>query len=164
MTTTTITPYTIGRVYPATGTGISQLPALFNDSWLSEVLGDLEFDRAFDIPNAVYPYNVKATKDKDGNPTSYTIEVALAGIGRNNINIKVRDGHLVIDIEKEEETKDETTSYVKKGISKRKGQLSFALSEKTDAKNISSTYVDGLLRVAVPVIQPEVINIDVKVG
>lgn len=162
--TTNITPYTIGRVIPATGTGISQIPALFNDNWIKEVLKELDFGRAFDVPNAVYPYNVKATKDKEGTPTNYIIEVALAGIGKDNINIKVRDGHLVIDIEKEEEVEDETTSYVKKGISKRKGQLSFALSDKSDAKNITSTYTDGLLRVVVPVVQPEVINIDVKVG
>ena len=77
--------------------------------------------------------------------------------------MKVRDSHLYIDVKKEEETTDEIISYVKKGISKRKGQLSFALSDKTDVKNITSTYTDGLLRVTVPVVQPEVINIDVKV-
>jgi len=162
--TTQIQPYTIGRIIPATGTGISQLPALFNDSWIKEVFEDLDFGRAFDIRNAVYPYNVKATIDKEGHPTSYIIEVALAGIGKDNIGIKVRDGHLVIDIEKEEEVEDASTTYVRKGISKRKGQLSFALSEKTSAKKITSTYTDGLLRVVVPVVQPEVINIDVKVG
>jgi len=159
--TTTITPYTIGRVIPAAGTGYSQLPALFNESWLTDVLKD--FDKAFDIPNATYPYNVKSKTDKDGNPVCYTIEVALAGVGKDNINVKVQDRHLNIDIRKEEEVDDEATSYVKKGISRRKGQLSFALSDKTDAKNISSTYTDGLLRVVVPVIQPEVYNIDVKV-
>lgn len=162
--TTTIQPYTVGRLIPATGQGISQLPALFNDSWIKEVLEELDFGRAFDVPNAVYPYNVKATVDKDKQPTSYTIEVALAGVKKDKINIKVRDGHLIIDIEKEEEVADETTTYVKKGISRRKGQLSFALSDKSDAKNITSTYTDGLLSVTVPVVQPEVYNIDVKVG
>jgi HSP20 family protein len=158
---TTHNTYTLGRVIPATGNGYSQLPALFNESWFSELFKDL--DKAYDIPNAVYPYNVKATTDKDKVPTSYTIEVALAGVGKENISVKVQDRHLNIDISKEEETTDEIISYVKKGISRRKGQLSFALSDKTDAKNITSTYVDGLLRVTVPVVQPEVINIDVKV-
>jgi len=158
---TTHNTYTLGRVIPATGSGYSQLPALFNESWFSELFKDV--DKAFDIPNATYPYNVKATTDKNKVPTSYTIEVALAGVGKDNITVKVHDRHLNIDINKEEETTDEIISYVKKGISRRKGQLSFALSDKTDAKNIASTYVDGLLRVTVPVVQPEVINIDVKV-
>ena len=50
-----------------------------------------------------------------------------------------------------------------KYLGKRKGSLSFVLNENTDAKNITSTYVDGLLRVIVPVKQPEVYNIDIKV-
>jgi HSP20 family molecular chaperone IbpA len=158
---TTHNTYTVGRVIPASGAGYSQLPALFNESWFSELFKDL--DKAYDIPNAVYPYNVKAITGKDKVPTSYTIEVALAGVGKENISVKVQDRHLNIDISKDEETTDEIISYVKKGISRRKGQLSFALSDKTDAKNITSTYVDGLLRVTVPVVQPEVINIDVKV-
>jgi HSP20 family protein len=159
---TTYNTYTLGRVIPASGAGYSQLPALFNESWFSELFKDV--DKAFDIPNAVYPYNVKAKTDKDKNPVSYTIEVALAGVGRDNIDVKVRDRHLYIEVRKEEEKIDEVLTYVKKGISKRKGQLSFALSDTTDAKNISSTYVDGLLSVTVPVVQPEVINVDVRVG
>jgi len=158
---TTYNTYTVGRVIPATGAGYNQLPALFNESWFNELFKDT--DKAFDIPNAVYPYNVKAKTDKDKNPVSYIIEVALAGVGKDNIDVKVRDRHLYIDVKKDEETTDEIISYVKKGISRRKGQLSFTLSDKTDAKNITSTYTDGLLRVTVPVVQPEVINIDVKV-
>jgi HSP20 family protein len=138
-----------------------QLPAIFNDSWFNSLFGDLE--KAFEIPNAVYPYNVRATINTEGEPTAYIVEVALAGVGKNNIDIKVKDGHLKINVNKEEDEEEKVTSYVRKGISKRKGCLSFALSEKTDAKNITSSYTDGLLRVTVPVRQPEVYNIDIKV-
>jgi HSP20 family molecular chaperone IbpA len=41
--------------------------------------------------------------------------------------------------------------------------MSFHLAENVDVKNISSEYKDGLLRVSVPVKQPEVHNIDIKV-
>ena len=68
-----------------------------------------------------------------------------------------------IDVLKEDKEDEKNVYYVKKGISKRKGNLSFVLNENTDAKNITSTYVDGLLRVTVPVKQPEVYNIDIKV-
>ena len=160
--TTTIQPYTIGRVIPATGTGINQLPALFNDSWFSEVFKDL--DKAFDVPNAVYPYNIVAETDPEGTPYVYHIEVALAGAGKDNINVSVKENKLIINVSKEETELDEHTVYLRKGISKRKGQLSFTLNENTDVKNISSTYTDGLLRVRVPVRKPEVVNIDVKVN
>jgi HSP20 family molecular chaperone IbpA len=160
--TTNITPYTIGRVYPATGTGISQLPALFNESWLTDVLKD--FDKAFDIPNATYPYNIVAETDPEGNPQTYYIEVALAGVGKDHINVKIKENKLVIDVSKEDEEYDENVIFHRKGISRRKGQLSFTLKDNTDVKSISSTYTDGLLRVKVPVKQPEVLNIDVKVN
>ena len=160
MTTTIKTyepTYTVGHY----GSSEYQLPAIFNDNWFNSLFGDI--DKAFEIPNAVYPYNVKATTNKEGEPTSYIVEVALAGIGRDNIDIKVKDGHLKINVTKEEGEEDTTATFVRKGISKRKGTLSFALSEKTDAKSITSVYTDGLLRVTVPVKQPEIYNIDIKV-
>jgi HSP20 family protein len=155
---TTYNPhYTVGH-YNSTG---YQLPALFNDSWFQSLFGDL--DKAFEIPNAVYPYNVKATANEAGDPTSYVVEVALAGIGKNNINVKVQDNKLQINIDKEESEEEPDKTYVRKGISRRKGNLAFTLNENTDAKNITSTYTDGLLRVTVPIKQPKVYNIDVKV-
>jgi HSP20 family molecular chaperone IbpA len=75
--------YTLGRVIPASGTGYNQLPGLFNESWVSSVIKD--FDKAFDIPNATYPYNIVSETDPDGNPYAYYIEVALAGVGKDNI-------------------------------------------------------------------------------
>ncbi len=161
MTTKT---YTLGRVIPATGTGYSQLPALFNESWLtaSDIFKD--FDKAFDIPNAVYPYNIVAETDQTGTPFNYFIEVALAGVGKDHINVSVKENKLVIDISKEDEEYDETIVFHRRGISKRKGQLAFTLKDNTDVKNISSTYTDGLLRVKVPVKKPEAFNIEVKVG
>lgn len=160
--TTQITPYTVGRLVPAQGLGFSHLPALFNDSWLSDVLKD--FDKAFDVPNAVYPYNIVQETDPDGNPVSYYIEVALAGVGKDHINVTVKEGKLLIAVDKEEVEPDhETVSYLRKGISRRKGQLSFTLNDNTDVKNISSQYTDGLLRVKVPVVKPEVHNISIEV-
>jgi HSP20 family protein len=158
---TTHNTYTLGRVIPAAGTGYSQLPALFNESWLTDVLKD--FDKAFDLPNATYPYNIVADTDPNGTPTTYYIEVALAGVGKDNINVSVKENKLLINVNKEDVEYDERVVFYRKGISKRKGQLSFTLKDNTDVKNISSTYTDGLLRVKVPVVQPEVVNIDVKV-
>ena len=157
----TITTQLVPGHYSSTERVFRQLPALFNDNWFNNVFG--EFEKAFDVPNAVYPYNVKTVKDKDNNLKEYVVEVALAGVGKNNIDVKVRQGHLNIDILKEDKDDDKNVSYVKKGISKRKGSLSFVLNENTDAKNITSNYTDGLLRVTVPVKQPEVHNIDIKV-
>lgn len=155
---TTLTTLTPGH-FSSTERVFRQLPALFNDSWLEGAFDKI--DRAFDVPGAVYPYNVITTFNEVNEPKEYIIEVALAGIGKDNIDVKVRDGRLHINIRKDET--DDTNSYVKKGISQRSGQMSFRLNENTNIKKIKSNYTDGLLRVSVPVLLPEVADIDISV-
>lgn len=155
---TSLPTYTVGHF-----TNNNRLPDIFHDRWFDSVFEGLDgWTKAFDIPNALYPYNVRTTKDKDNNISEYAIEVALAGVGKNNIDVKVRDGYLYIDVKKEDEPVDES-SYIKRGISKRKGQLAFVLGDHVNVKKIESTYIDGLLKVVVPVIQPETVDIDIKV-
>lgn len=137
------------------------LPALFNDNWLNSVFGEVE--KAFDVPNAVYPYNVLQVRNSKQEVIQYKVEVALAGVGKDNIDVKVRDGKLHINIGKEKDEPDDTVSYLKKGISQRKGSMTFNLDEKVNSKKISSSYKDGLLQVTIPVVQPETIDIDIEV-
>jgi HSP20 family molecular chaperone IbpA len=154
--TTTLVP---GH-YSSTERVLSRLPDLFNDNWLTNAIDS--WDKALDVPNAVYPYNIKLVKNDEGEGKQYEIEVALAGVGKNNIDIKVKDSLLNIEI-KHVEHDNEENSYLRKGISKRKGKLSFSLGEKVQKKKISSSYIDGLLKVVVPLAQPETLDIDVKV-
>lgn len=160
------TDYTVGNISWSPMVSVArQLPALFNDSWLEGLFDGLDLPaRAFDVPGAHYPYDVRALYNNDGEIYRYEIDVALAGIGKDSIGIKVRDGSLIIDVDKEQVEKEEHVKYARKGISKRKTTMSFHLAENVDVKNISSEYKDGLLRVSVPVKQPEVQNIDIKVG
>ena len=158
--TTQITTYAPGRL-ASTDRVLRQLPALFNDYWLNNVFG--EVDRAFEIPNAVYPYNVIQVRNSKQEDVQYEVEVALAGVGKENIDVKVRDGQLHINIAKEKEEASDTLTYLKKGISQRKGSMTFNLDEKVNSKKITSTYKDGLLRVIIPVVQPETIDVDIEV-
>ena len=156
MTTTLIPGH-----YGSTERVLSRLPDLFNDNWLSNSIDD--WAKALDVPNAVYPYNIKLVKDKNDQDKQYEIEVALAGVGKENIEIKVRDGLLNIEVAKSEPDSTVDESYLRKGISHRSGKLSFSLGEKVQKKKISSSYTDGLLKVVLPLAQPETLNIDVKV-
>jgi HSP20 family protein len=147
--------------YASTERVYRQLPALFNDNWLDNLFG--EVDKAFDVPNAVYPYNVLQITNAKQEVTQYEVEVALAGVGKENIDVKVRDGKLHINILKEKEEPLDTLTYLKRGISQRKGSMTFNLDEKVNTKKISSTYKDGLLKVVIPVVKPETIDVDIKV-
>lgn len=160
--TTQITTYAPGRfVSTDRGLQIRQLPALFNDNWLNNVFG--EFEKAFEVPNAVYPYNVVQVRNSEQEAIRYEVEVALAGVGKENIDVKVRDGQLHINIAKEKEEPSDTLTYLKRGISQRKGSMTFNLDEKVNSKKITSSYKDGLLRVVIPVVQPETIDVDIEV-
>lgn len=158
--TTQIATYAPGR-FASADRGLRQLPALFNDNWINNLFG--EFEKAFDVPNAVYPYNVIQVRNSKQEAIRYEVEVALAGVGKDNIDVKVRDGQLHINISKEREDPSDTISYLKKGISERKGSMTFNLDEKVNSKKITSTYKDGLLRVTIPVVQLETIDVDIKV-
>jgi len=159
------TDYTVGNVsWSPMESVVRQLPALFNDSWLDGLFEGLDIpSKAFDVPGAHYPYDVRVLTNNEGEIYRYEIDVALAGVGKDNISIKVRDGSLMIGVEKEQVEKADHIKYARRGISKRKTQMSFHLAENVDVKNISSEYKDGLLRVSVPVKQPEVYNVDIKV-
>lgn len=158
--TTQLTTYVPGH-FASADRVFRHLPALFNDNWLNSVFGEVE--KAFDVPNAVYPYNVLQVRNSKQEVTQYKVEVALAGVGKDNIDVKVRDGKLHINIGKEKEDQIDTVSYLKKGISQRKGSMTFNLDEKVNSKKISSSYKDGLLQVTIPVVQPETIDVDIEV-
>lgn len=158
--TTLATTYVPGH-YSSTERNYRQLPALFNDNWFNNIFG--EVDKAFDVPNAVYPYNVLQIRNAKDEVTQYEVEVALAGVGKDNIDVKVRDGKLHIDINKDKDESSETVTYLKKGISQRKGSMTFNLDEKVNSKKISSSYKDGLLKIVIPAVKPETIDIDIKV-
>jgi HSP20 family molecular chaperone IbpA len=157
---TTLATYVPGH-FSSTERVYRQLPALFNDNWLNNIFG--EVDKAFDVPNAVYPYNVLQVRNTKDEILQYEVEVALAGVGKDSIDVKVRDGKLHIDINKDKEEVSETVTYLKKGISQRKGSMTFNLDEKVNSKKISSSYKDGLLKIIIPAVKPETIDIDVKV-
>tara|TARA_Y100001963_G_scaffold51182_1_gene71606 strand:+ start:6454 stop:6888 length:435 start_codon:yes stop_codon:yes gene_type:complete len=88
------------------------------------------FDRVFDnlsryVDNNVQstgfpPYNIR--KEGDYN---YVIEMALAGFGKDDIEVEVSDGTLSIRSDK----KDENADNLYRGISYRKFDRKFTLSE-----------------------------------
>jgi HSP20 family molecular chaperone IbpA len=137
------------------------MPDLFSRNWLNNITDT--WDRALESPNAVYPYNIKLTRNKSGEPLQYEIELALAGVSKENIEIKVKDADLNIEIKHSDEDL-ENTDFLRKGISHRKGKLAFSLGEKVNKKKIKSSYVDGLLKVVLPLLEPETLDIDIKVS
>jgi HSP20 family protein len=157
---------TTNNTKPFFGTefGYNQLPALFNDNWFNSFFKDV--DKAFEAPGVHYPYNILAHSSQETNePFEYEIQVALAGLNKNDIKIQIKENRLIISINPSEEKTpdDHFISYLRNGISYRRATLEFSLAKEVDATNINSKFKEGLLKVYVPLIKhkPTDITIDV---
>ena len=118
------------------------------------------FDRQFNRLHEYYqrqqqqsavfpPYNIQKTKDFE-----YEIELALAGFGKDDIEIEVADGVLTVRSVKEkddDEVNDDYTLF--RGISYRKFNRKFTLSD--DVVVNGAKLENGLLRITLEQIVPE---------
>mgnify|MGYP003680331672 FL=1 len=130
--------------------------SLFNENFNKLTPYAVGFDRMFDNLNRYVdnnqqshgfpPYNIR--KEGDYN---YVIEMALAGFGKKDIEIKVEDGTLAVRSIKETEADNEDQIY--RGISYRKFDRKFTLSE--DIVVNGATLENGMLTINLERIVPE---------
>ena len=153
--------------YASTERVFNQLPALFSSRWFNSIFDESYPEKIIEDHQAFYPYNLSVTK-KEEDIKQYTLEVALAGVGKNNIAVDVKSDILTVSVTKEDttfENKDEDTTFLKRGISRRKSTFSYKLdTNQIDVKKIQSTYIDGLLTVTIPVKKKETHKVDIKVN
>jgi|688.fasta_scaffold845053_2 HSP20 family molecular chaperone IbpA len=145
--------------------GFGQLPALFNEHWLHDALSSFDkWDKAFDLQGVHYPYDISFIKTKEGTPTEYYLDIALAGILKEDIKLSVKDQHLIVDVKPSfDRLSQDKCSWLKTGISYRDTKLQFQLGKDADYNNISSSFKNGLLRVTIPVKQTKVTDITINV-
>ena len=114
----------------------------------------LGFEHIFDALQDIHvhandgypPHNV--VKDADA---KYQIEMAVAGFNKKDINIEVKEH--ILTIKGNRDKRREADAYVHKGISGRKFEKSFRLSEYTEVTGADLT--DGILTVKLEVVLPE---------
>ena len=114
------------------------------------------FDRIFtqlnrhSVNNATYtgfpPYNIQKAGDY-----TYTIEMALAGFGKEDITVELTDNTLSVRSDKKEEAEDEHTYH--RGISYRKFDRKFTLAD--DIVVNSAELENGMLTIELERIVPE---------
>ena len=92
------------------------------------------------------PYDIKKVGD-----TNYVINLALAGFGKNDIEIKLTAGVLSVKSDKDNESEEEEILH--RGISYRKFERKFTLAD--DIVIQSAKLKDGLLSIELEQIVPE---------
>jgi molecular chaperone IbpA len=90
------------------------------------------------------PYNVKKVDEEH-----YVIEMAVAGFGKNNLDIELKDDTLTITGSTEAEEGD----YIHKGIANRAFTRKFTLADTVVVKN--AELVNGLLKITLERFIPE---------
>ncbi len=92
------------------------------------------------------PYNIQKVTDH-----TYTIEMALAGFSKEDIEVEVAQGVLTIKSTKENDAEDEFTLH--RGISYRKFNRKFTLADDIIVKD--AKLQDGLLNISLERVVPE---------
>jgi len=91
------------------------------------------------------PYNV--VKESD---TKWRVEMALAGWGREEIEISTETNVLCVKSKSEKDSEDE---FIHRGVAKRAFSRSFNISDDVEVGDV--TYKDGLLAIRLTKIVPE---------
>ena len=129
--------------------------SLFNENFNKLTPYAVGFDHIFDNLNRYVdnqqaqgfpPYNIRKEGDYH-----YVIEMALAGFGKKDIEIEVSDGTLSVRSTKENETDNDSQLY--RGISFRKFDRRFTLSE--DIVVQGASLENGMLTINLERIVPE---------
>ena len=108
-------------------------------------LAKMHDDLTKNIPNYP-PYNIKKTSEN-----TYVVELAVAGFAKQDIEIELADGKMVIKGNVSSE--DNNDNYLFKGIAGRNFTRTFALDDQIEVKN--AEYLNGMLQVFLERIIPE---------
>jgi molecular chaperone IbpA len=132
----------------------NQFPAIWKDFDKFFVGFDDQFNRLAKVHDDLTknipsypPYNIKKTGEN-----TYQIELAVAGFGKSQIEVKVEDEKLII---KGDTTSDESAedNFLFQGIANRAFTRTFALNDQVEVQ--SASLINGLLKVALERIIPE---------
>jgi molecular chaperone IbpA len=93
------------------------------------------------------PYNIKKTGDN-----SYVVEMAVAGFGKQDIEITLEENTLKVNGKIANDPAEES-NYVFKGIAERPFARSFTLADSVEIKN--AELINGMLRIFLDNVVPE---------
>ncbi len=94
------------------------------------------------------PYNVKKTGEN-----TYVIEMAVAGFGRQDMEVTLENGVLTIKGQVSTEDEDTCSEYIYKGLADRAFTRKFTLADTVEVKN--ADLINGVLKIWLEKFIPE---------
>lgn len=112
----------------------------FNDSWITPQF------------HSTSPA-INVSEDDKG----YKVEIAAPGMTKEDFNISISDGDIVIAMEKKNENKDENKDkkYIRREFCYSKYEQRLALPDNVEKQNITAQMTDGVLYIDIPKMTPE---------
>lgn len=107
-------------------------------------LSKMHDDLTKSIPNYP-PYNIKKTGEN-----TYAIELAVAGFGKQDVEIELADGKLIVRGSTADNTDE---NFIFKGIANRAFTRSFAIDDQIEVQD--AEMINGMLRIFLERIIPE---------
>ena len=129
--------------------GAADIPQLLDRINRNSIGMDEYFDRLFNVHESSTnypPYNLIQVSNVESR-----LELALAGFKKEEVNVYTEYGKLFVEGQKE--SKEDTTSYVHRGMAQRSFTRAWTLSDDTEIRSV--TFEDGLLSVQLGKVVPE---------
>jgi len=89
------------------------------------------------------------------NKDNYVLNAELPGYDKDKINLQIQDGVLIMEAEKSESKSEENETYHFKERSWGKVHRSFRLPDNANQKDVSVSYVNGILQLTFPKVEKE---------
>ena len=126
------------------------------------------FDKIFDqMVEAQYPDITKSVGVKPYQGSAYPkvnvyeyddkigIIAEIPGLNKKQLNVDVEDGVLTISGDKHSTFEEDGAKVIRRELKQSSFKRSFELGELLDGDNISASFKDGILTVAIPKVEPE---------
>ena len=129
--------------------GAADIPQLLDRINRNSIGMDEYFDRLFNIHESSTnypPYNLIQVSNVESR-----LEIALAGFKKEEVNVYTEYGKLFVEGQKE--SKEDTTSYVHRGMAQRSFTRAWTLSDDTEIRSVA--FEDGLLSIQLGKVVPE---------
>ena len=129
---------------------------IFEDEFNNFLSGFEKLNRT----NFAYPYDIYDLV-KDNKKIATVIEIAAAGFTKNDCKISVKGDQLTLKFSKTDEPETNTDGegitrqYISKRVANRSAMISWKLAKDVDQKNIKVKYTDGILKIELPIVQPD---------
>lgn len=81
------------------------------------------------------------------NIDNYEVEIAVPGLKKEDFNVKIENGTLIVKGDSQKEEEEDTKNYTRKEFSSSSFSSYFALPDTIEDKDIVAKYEDGILHI-----------------